>query len=58
MGSKKPEGAVMAPSITPVPAWYFYDNGLHIYVNGEIVAIIPTNAYKNLAQELIEELAK
>lgn len=56
MGIDEKEG--LSGPFYPVPAYYFSDGHLLIYVDGEIVARIPERFYADLGASLTHQLGK
>lgn len=46
------------PANVPTPPAYDFHDGLRIWQDGQIVAVIPPNFYGNLAMDLVKEMRK
>lgn len=40
------------PDLPPRLTWHVHPEGLHVYVGGELVAVIPRSSFGNLVYEL------
>lgn len=46
------------PDNIPTPPAYDFKDGLRIWQNGEVVAVIPPNFYGNLILDLVKEMRR